>query len=163
MSESRLIYICYALITEEKNNLLKMQGPYIHSRPKQSCEYEDEEELFVFEDNEFSKERRFLSRFLREKHPDKLSIFHKVAVDSVSNIGITCRNCSAKTLLPDGFHKPKWCCPNCDTINEIENFSELNLKIRQCGMMNAQEFFDKRFNQMHENYTICNRTRKKKK
>lgn len=158
----KLIYICYALVSEDKNSTLKMQGPYIHSKPEQ-CGYNNKEELFIFEDSDFKKERKFLSKFLREKHPDKLSIFHKVMVDSVSGLSLTCSNCSTKVTLPRGFNDSTWVCPTCNAINEIKNFLELNLEIRQRGMMKAQEYFDRRFDQMNENYSICNRTKRKKK
>jgi len=157
------IYIFYSLVSEDKTEGLKMKGPYIHSKPDGFDQSnESEEELYVFNKEQFAEERKFLSKYLRERSPDKLSIFYMVPVSSVSQVNLTCE-CGYKTPLPDGYYKQEWYCPSCGNINKINNHEELNFKSRKLGMMAAQDYFEKRYDQMLENFTICSRTRKKKK
>jgi len=159
MSKNKSIYIFYALISEDKNDGLKIQGPYIHSRPNPGEDVD--EELFVFDDDQFKEERKFLSKYLRERNPDKLSIFHKVPIN-FTHANLSCQ-CGYRIPVPDKFYKDKWSCPNCGTINKIDNYEDLNFMARKLGMTEAHDYFEKKYDQMFENYTICNRTKRKRK
>lgn len=150
------IYIFYALISEEKSNGLKIHGPFIHSKPH--C---DDESAYIFDKSEYKEERKFLSKFLREKHQNRLSIFHYISLSSASKISVSC-DCGFKTHLPEDYVKNNWLCPSCGNDNVIENFAELKIRARRMSMLDAQEYFEKKFEQMEENFAICNRIRKKK-
>lgn len=152
------IYIFYALISEEKSEGIKMHGPYIHSRP--NLTEEEDDSVYIFDENDYISERKFLSKFLRTRHPHRLPIFNFVKMPQ-SQALITC-SCGYKTALPKDFTEKNWSCKMCGTINEIKDFDQLKKKERQTCMIDAQESFDKKFAQMLENYDICNKPKKNK-
>lgn len=154
----KLISIFYSLISEDKVDgvqTLKMHGPFIHSRPH------EDSASFVFELDDFKSERRFLSKFLRERYSNRISIFHYLPVDD-SLISLSCSSCNEQQSFTE-LYGPKWVCSSCNADNEVDNYDDINLRARQSGMMEAQVYFEKKFEQMNENYTICNRVRKRKK
>lgn len=155
---SQPIYIFYALISEDKTEGVKMHGPYIHSKPNAN----GNDDKYIFDKEDWNDERRFLSKFLREKYPQRLPILHYITMPYFK-AGVTCDDCGFKIQLPPDFKGSHWRCNACSSINEINNYDSLKVGERQRCMVEAQDFFDKRFEQMAENYNICNQPKRKKK
>lgn len=152
------IYIFYALISEEKSEGIKMHGPYIHSRP--NITEEENDAVYIFDENDYNSERKFLSKFLRTRYPHRLPIFNFIKIPK-SQALVTC-DCGFKTSLPPDFISKDWSCKICNVVNEIKDYDQLKKKERQACMIDAQESFEKKFNQMQENFDICNKPKKNK-
>lgn len=154
MSEDN-IFIFYALISEEKNKVIKMQGPYIHRKPD---EKEDDSDLkYVFNKDEFNDERKFLTKWLRERNPDKTSLFFFTDANDLHIANTNCNNCGNSFNVDINRIKVK--CPTCSSVIELPTRSKEMDKKRQSAMVKAFDYFDKKYEIIKTNYRICTRKR----
>lgn len=154
ISRGANIYIFYILVSEEKNRTLKMQGPFIHRKPK---EKESDEKLkFIFKKNEYDKEKRFLSKWLREREPNKTSLFHSI---EASDLDVASIKCGCGNTFNTRLIKGEVRCPTCSELITIPSRDHVLDERRQSAMFKAYDYFEKKFSRMEANYKICMRKR----
>jgi hypothetical protein len=178
------IYIFYALIEEGKNKQLNLNGPFIHYRPAKGEQLEEED--YLFDKESYIEEKKYLSRLLRQKSPAKISIFHYYDATGVEKITIKCDSCGQTHTVGTDRCGSTLICSTCESkrqrkikMNEekearksgrleevgspkqlvIPSLKDVSEKTRQRAMFEAEDYFENKFQQMSNNYAICNRKR----
>jgi len=145
LSNIHKIFIFYSMISEEKNKSLKLLGPYIHKKPDEIANGDP----YIFEVSIFKSEQQYLSNMLREKYPYKYPIYHSINIDKFDKfIRCTCGK-------PIPINKESYICDCGEIILKV--LDKINYKIREKAFTEAQDYFDKKFEQMKNNFTICMR------
>lgn len=150
------IYIFYILVSEEKNKKLKMQGPFIHRKPEEK--EPDEKRRFIFKKEDYFEEKRFLSKWLRERKPNMTSLFHYINAESLDEVNVECK-CGNNFNNKAKENEIKYKCSVCDRIISVPDIKTVLDNRQQSAMLKAYEFFEDKFQQMEQNYKICMRKR----
>ena len=177
------IFIFYALIEEGKGKQLSLNGPFIHYKPTEDSSQLPEEN-YLFDKEDYNSEKRFLSRMLRQKSPAKISIFHYYDLSVDSSFNVKCSTCGMTYTVGIDKCGGSIICGACETkrLNKIERYEksgdkkslekvgekvlikiptleEVGEKVRQRAMFEAEDYFENKFEQMKNNYAVCNRKR----
>lgn len=180
------IFIFYAMISELiKEQEIKLHGPFIHFKIS-----EDHKNKYLFQQDEFNEEKRYLSKYLREKSSDKIPTFHKIDYDKAIqgiNINLSIMDFNSfknfqyiDFLKQNNFYekychflnnKPDnivTCCDFIKSINLVDQFmnhvnEEIKFeKIKRNAFTMAMEYFNKKYEIMSENYSICSKKKSRK-
>lgn len=147
------IFIFYSLVSEEKNKQLKLHGPYIHYKVNPD---NSDEPIYLFDKDDYIRERKYLSKFLREKSPGKVAVFHFVGCHNDKHITVICE-CGWRANADVELSGKQISCSSCGRILDIPAMNSLFESTRRKAMVTAEEHFEKKFENMKSNYQICMR------
>jgi len=145
--------IFYSLISEEKNKKLKLHGPFIHYKVDDRGDY-----IYLFEKENYMKEKQYLSKILREKSALKVPIYHFVGCEH-DPVNCVCDKCENRFQVNVDRAGSVVVCNSCSNEFEAPNISKTFETIRRQAMFDAEEFFEKKFDNLKENYAICMRSK----
>lgn len=173
------ILIFYSMISDSvKDKEIKLHGPFIHFKINESNINQ-----YVFKKDKFDAERKYLSKYLREKSPDKIPMFWFAEIENIKknmNDEIDLKKDINKYIsfvevnnLNESFNKYKSDNGLDDDVKTYVSFvQQIGMskqfmdyfvaeskfeKIKNNAFILAGMHFEEKFKVMSENYSICSR------
>lgn len=148
------IYIFYAQISEQKSKNLRLHGPFIHYRHNKSNVIDDDD--YIFNDEEYTTEKKFLIKYLRTKYPHRITLFHRINLPNCFEKIWQC-DCGYSHPVGEDNTRCNAKCGQCGERLYVLDESEIKSRFRQRSLLDAKDYFDSKFEIMQDNYEICSR------
>jgi len=150
-------YIFYALVTEQKDKTLKFSGPFIHSKPAELVDHDDER--FLFDKDNLQEEFKYLTASIAEKHNNSIPMLQHAKAKDPEYIIFNCGRCGKKAETSIELADSLVDCPSCGDQSKLPSVSDINQSLRQEALFNIEDQFSKKFEIMRNNWKICSRRR----